>query len=102
MKLIARTLLPVSLIAASLVTGPPVYADDKGSLGQQNAYVVTPLVSDQSGQAPVIDPNLKNSWGVAFSPGASLFWISDNATGLSTLYDGDARSSTFQTTQALS
>jgi uncharacterized protein (TIGR03118 family) len=56
---------------------------------QQNAYVVTPLVSDLPGQAPVTDPNLKNAWGVAFSPAASPFWIADNATGLSTLYDGD-------------
>ena len=89
MKLIARILVPASLIAVGLVTGPPVYADDDGFFGQQNAYVVTPLVSDQSGQAPVTDPNLKNSWGVAFTPGASPFWIADNGTGLATLYDGD-------------
>jgi uncharacterized protein (TIGR03118 family) len=31
---------------------------------------------------------LRNAWGVAFSPGASPFWIADNATGCSTLYDG--------------
>jgi uncharacterized protein (TIGR03118 family) len=31
---------------------------------------------------------LQNAWGVAFTPGASPFWISDNATGCSTLYDG--------------
>jgi uncharacterized protein (TIGR03118 family) len=89
MSLIARILAPASLIAVGVVTAAPVYADDDGSNGRQNAYVVTPLVSDQMGQAPVMDPNLKNSWGVAFSPGASPFWISDNATGLSTLYDGD-------------
>jgi uncharacterized protein (TIGR03118 family) len=34
------------------------------------------------------DPVLQNAWGVAFTPGASPFWISDNATGCSTLYDG--------------
>ena len=31
---------------------------------------------------------LQNAWGVAFTPGASPFWIADNATGCSTLYDG--------------
>ncbi|MBV8576801.1 MAG: TIGR03118 family protein [Acetobacteraceae bacterium] len=37
---------------------------------------------------PNTDPVLQNAWGVAFTPGASPFWISDNATGCSTLYDG--------------
>jgi len=36
----------------------------------------------------VIDPNLKNAWAWRILPGASPFWIADNATGLSTLYDG--------------
>lgn len=88
MKYDAATLAPALLIAAGLAAAAPAYADD-GFFERQNAYVVTPLVSDLSGQAPVTDPNLKNSWGVAFTPGASPFWIADNATGLATLYDGD-------------
>jgi uncharacterized protein (TIGR03118 family) len=32
---------------------------------------------------------LQNSWGVAFTPAGSPFWIADNNTGCSTLYDGD-------------
>ena len=36
---------------------------------------------------PNIDPNLVNAWGMARSSG-SPWWISDNGTGLSTLYDG--------------
>lgn len=88
MKTIAGTLASASLIAVNLITAPTVRADGSGFFGQQNAYIITPLVSDLPG-AKVTDPNLKNSWGVAFSPGASPFWVSDNATGLSTLYDGD-------------
>jgi hypothetical protein len=42
-----------------------------------------------AGKAKVRDPILQNAWGVAFSPAPSPFWISDNATGCSTLYDGD-------------
>jgi uncharacterized protein (TIGR03118 family) len=57
------------------------------SLAAANAYVATPLVSDQPG-APNRDSNLKNAWGVAFSPAGSPFWISDNGSGKSTLYDG--------------
>jgi hypothetical protein len=73
-----------AVIAVSIIVATTNRAD-----AQQNAYVVTPLVSDQTGKAPIVDPNLKNSWGVTFTPAASPFWISDNANGLSTLYDGD-------------
>jgi uncharacterized protein (TIGR03118 family) len=34
------------------------------------------------------DPNLVNGWGVAFNP-FGVVWVSDERTGLSTLYDGD-------------
>lgn len=44
------------------------------------------LVSDLSGAAHHTDPNLKNGWGLAFFPNGP-FWVSDNTTGLSTLYD---------------
>jgi uncharacterized protein (TIGR03118 family) len=46
------------------------------------------LVSDGSVAAPHIDPNLKNGWGVAFNP-TGPFWVADNATQKSTLYDGN-------------
>ena len=75
-----------SLIAVCLVTVSTVRADDGD--GRSNRYVVTNLTSNQQGVAPNTDPVLQNAWGVAFSPGASPFWIADNATGCSTLYDG--------------
>lgn len=53
----------------------------------QTGYQRTYLVSDLSGKAPHTDPLLKNPWGLAYSPGAP-FWISDEASGWSTLYDG--------------
>jgi uncharacterized protein (TIGR03118 family) len=46
------------------------------------------LVSDGAVPANVIDANLKNPWGISFSP-TSPFWVADNGTGLSTLYRGD-------------
>jgi hypothetical protein len=73
-----------AVIAISIIVATTHRAD-----AQQNAYVVTPLVSDQTGKAAVQDSNLKNAWGVAFTPAASPFWIADNANGLSTLYDGN-------------
>jgi hypothetical protein len=47
----------------------------------------TNIVSDLPNVAITMDPNLKNAWGIAFGPGNPI-WIADNATGLSTLYDG--------------
>ena len=45
------------------------------------------LVSDLSGMAAFTDSNLKDPWGVSFSP-TSPIWVSDRATGVSTLYNG--------------
>jgi uncharacterized protein (TIGR03118 family) len=50
-------------------------------------YTQTDLVSNTSGVAPVTDPQLVNPWGLSRSS-SSPWWISDNATGLSTLYNG--------------
>jgi uncharacterized protein (TIGR03118 family) len=84
MKDITRQLIPAAIIALA-VSGLAVQRAD----AQQNAYQVTPLVSNLAGKAAVQDPNLQNAWGVAFTPAGSPFWIADNNTGLSTLYDGD-------------
>jgi len=51
----------------------------------QNAYVEQALVAAHTG-APNIDTNLVNPWGIATSAG-SPFWVSDQATGLSTVYN---------------
>jgi uncharacterized protein (TIGR03118 family) len=50
-------------------------------------YTQTDLVSNTSGVAPVTDPQLVNPWGISRGSG-SPWWISDTATGFSTLYDG--------------
>jgi len=49
-------------------------------------YKRTDLVSNQGGTA-VRDPNLVNAWGITRFP-FTPFWVSDNGTGVSTLYDG--------------
>ena len=50
-------------------------------------YKLTNLVSNTSGKASHTDTNLINAWGIARGA-TSPFWLSDNGTGLSTLYDG--------------
>jgi uncharacterized protein (TIGR03118 family) len=52
------------------------------------AFKSTILVSDGSVAAPHVDPNLQNSWGIAFGPTTPV-WVSDNNTQKSSLYDGN-------------
>jgi uncharacterized protein (TIGR03118 family) len=63
-------------------------AGDDDSRGERDAYSVTPLTSNLAGHAAMRDPVLQNAWGITFSPAGSPFWVNDNATGCSTLYDG--------------
>jgi uncharacterized protein (TIGR03118 family) len=48
-------------------------------------YTQTNLVSN-TGAAPVTDSNLRNAWGLVHGA-ATPWWISNNATGTSTLYN---------------
>jgi uncharacterized protein (TIGR03118 family) len=74
-------------IAMLALGATAVRADERDRGDHANRYMVTKLTSDLSGAANT-DPVLQNAWGVAFTPGASPFWIADNATGCATLYDG--------------
>ena len=60
--------------------------DDNGREGDRaNRYQQINLVSDQAGVALLQDTNLVNAWGISFS-GTSPAWVSDNGSGLATLY----------------
>src|SRR6267154_4945226 len=69
--------------AAAVLTAMSARAD---------TYSSTNLQSDIPGVAAHVDPNLVNPWGMAVSSGGTI-WVSDNGTGVSTLYnqDGTAR-----------
>ncbi len=54
---------------------------------QAQTYSITNLVSDGSVPAVTTDPSLINPWGISYAPG-NPFWVSDNNSGVSTLYDG--------------
>lgn len=51
-------------------------------------YSQTNLVSNGTIPAAHTDPNLLNSWGVAFNP-TGFVWVGNNHSGTSTLYDGN-------------
>ncbi len=53
---------------------------------QAGGFDVANLVSDGSVPAAHIDTALINPWGVSSAPGGP-FWVSDNNSGVSTLYD---------------
>jgi len=58
-------------------------------------YKLVNLASNLSGKAQHVDPLLANPWGVAYAPGGA-FWISDAASGYSTLYDGSGIEQTLE------
>jgi uncharacterized protein (TIGR03118 family) len=74
---------PTSRLATALGTLALAFA---ATYIHADSFSQTNLVSDIPGLAANTDPNLKNPWGVAFSP-TSPFWTSDQVTGLATLYN---------------
>ena len=74
-----RSLYAAPLLIA-LAAAPVVHAG--GHFYEQHN-----LVSDGFVKAKHTDPNLVNSWGVAFNPFGPV-WVADNGKGVSTLYDG--------------
>jgi uncharacterized protein (TIGR03118 family) len=73
--------------AASAALSVGLLAGLAASPAHATRFQVTNLVSDGSVPAATTDPNLINPWGVSYGPGGP-FWISDNGTGVSTLYSG--------------
>jgi uncharacterized protein (TIGR03118 family) len=77
-----RTTVVASLFVAAAVVAPDA-----------SAYLQTDLTTDDNSvltglgypAAANVDPNLKNAWGISFGA-MTPFWISDNGTGVSTLY----------------
>ncbi|MGB8541021.1 MAG: TIGR03118 family protein [Candidatus Acidiferrales bacterium] len=59
-----------------------------GSTVAHAQYEITNLVSNQAKTAKTTDPLLVNAWGLTYAPGGP-FWISDEASGWSTLYNAN-------------
>lgn len=69
----------LGVVALALCASPTLAA---------TAFQVTLLDSDgyKAKKAMHIDPNLVNPWGECQGPGTDPIWVSDNGTGLSTVY----------------
>ena len=73
------------LFVAVLLTLARITCSAQADNDQGGHYKQLNLVSDLAGVAMLQDPDLTNAWGVSFS-GMSPFWISDNGSGVATLY----------------
>lgn len=74
-----KTLLRIAAnIALSLSMGAVAF-------GQH--YVQTNLQANTAGAAKETDPSLVNAWGLSRTS-AGVWWVSDNKTGVATLYNG--------------
>ena len=61
-----------------------------GSVPALAQYQLTNLVSNQVGAAKHTDPLIVNAWGLVHAAG-SPFWVADNGSGWSTLYNGGGK-----------
>jgi uncharacterized protein (TIGR03118 family) len=77
-RLISRSLILFSALGLLVVFG------SSAALAQHNLVYLT---SNLTGKAKHQDPLLQNPWGLAYCPSGD-FWVSDEADGWSTLYDG--------------
>jgi uncharacterized protein (TIGR03118 family) len=82
-----RLLAAVMTLATLLLLLVPVAAYAQANTAH-GFYQQTNLVSDLPNIAKVQDSNLVNPWGLSHSP-TSPWWVSDNGTGVATLYDGN-------------
>ncbi len=82
----SRILAPLAVLVMLLVAALPGAAF--ANAGSQGFYQQTNLVSDIAGDAQFTDGNLVNPWGLVHGP-TTPWWVADNGTGVSTLYNGD-------------
>ncbi|HYR23800.1 MAG TPA: TIGR03118 family protein [Chthoniobacterales bacterium] len=82
-----RTSITTVLLALASMSVAATFA-------RADSYSWANLQSDIPGVAAHVDPNLVNPWGMAANSTGTTIWVSDNGTGVSTLYgqDGTARS----------
>lgn len=82
MKLLLKSAVALSLASALF----PAFSSAQ-HYTQKNLVSDIPQPNHADGSAVLLDPNLVNPWGITRSSG-SPWWVSNNNSGTSTLYDG--------------
>ncbi|HVR13029.1 MAG TPA: hypothetical protein VMS41_04565, partial [Gaiellaceae bacterium] len=80
----------ITAFALAVVLGTVAPASSAHRVTGVNAFVVRGLVSDGSISGTTFDSNLVNAWGLAASE-TGPWWVANEATETSTLYDGTGR-----------
>jgi uncharacterized protein (TIGR03118 family) len=83
-----RTRSAVRLAAGLAAAAAVLVVALPSSAAVDNSYTVHPLVADVQDEAPVLDANLVNPWGLAAGP-STPWWVADNETDKATLYNGN-------------
>jgi len=83
MKIVSRTTTAAGRFGLSAAAALSIMA--LSTRADEVKYRQVNLVSDLPNTAVLQDTNLVNAWGISFGP-TTPFWVSDNGTGLSTLY----------------
>ena len=89
-KSITEDHLKLTLLLLSTVT---ILLFTSGLWAQKGGYFQTNLVSNTTGIATTTDPQLLNPWGISILPQQD-FWIANNNSGTSTLYDQNGNKDT--------
>ena len=87
-------LLLIPLVLGCFALSPTAAA--AGMPGPSQFYAQHNIVSDVSGLADHTDANVVNAWGLDSGP-TTPWWISDNGTGKTTLYNIDTGATSFFT-----
>jgi uncharacterized protein (TIGR03118 family) len=75
----------MKILLRSMATLSVAFLIEAAAYGQH--YIQTNLVSNTPGGAEITDLQLVNPWGLARTS-SSAWWVADNVTGVSTLYNG--------------
>ncbi|MGH6890107.1 MAG: TIGR03118 family protein [Rhizomicrobium sp.] len=76
----------IKLALGLLLLASPAFAAGSANRPAATSFKVVKLVANKSGKAKNTDANLVDAWGLSQAPGGPV-WVSDNGTGLSTVYD---------------
>jgi uncharacterized protein (TIGR03118 family) len=74
-------------VAALTATALGLFLSGSADAAVGQKVKVVNLIADRTGAAPLVDPLLKNPWGLALSPTGPL-WVADNGSGYATVYGG--------------
>jgi uncharacterized protein (TIGR03118 family) len=83
---LATGIAVIATATAAVAVAVPASMAGAATHSPRNEFRQTNLISDLTTQhAKIVDPNLKNPWGLAFLPTSPL-WVADNNSGKATVY----------------